>query len=279
MGAGFSKRFLLLVLIPAVVLASATGLRLWVTKVLLSYDRIRFDVELPFDPADELPSAFVAAAYGYGVSLMLLAVIAVFAAAFALWLMMQAELPGGRLALGLSLLASALALVINMAIWGEFDLIETEKLFAPSVDLLPSNLAEVSVGAIIRIVVSINRAIWFPTVILLVFAAASCLSVPINGEPLVARDLARRMAWLRAILYLGAGLLVAALIATRALIDLPGSLFPPSDIPSAIADFGLALQLYLGSTMTFLLAAIYVPPLIGIGTGDQYGNLGRIRPH
>ena len=149
-----------------------------------------------------------------------------------------------------------------MAIWGEFDLIETEKLFAPSVDLLPSNLAEVSVGAIIRIVVSINRAIWFPTVILLVFAAASCLSVPINGEPLVARDLARRMAWLRAILYLGAGLLVAALIATRALIDLPGSLFPPSDIPSAIADFGLALQLYLGSTMTFLLAAIYVPPVM-----------------
>ena len=261
-----SLRFLLLLIGPALVLL----LIVFVSELILSMAAPSMAAELLAQAVakirvlERLPSNYIVAAHIYVVSFGLLVLVSVPTVAYSLWIMTRVELPGGRLAAILALLV-AVAFTANVFVsWGRFAAAEAYLAVAPTLEALPRELTKVPVESRVSYIDSWSQVFFAWVATFVAFAAASCVSIRRDAEHLQVADLAQRMAWLRIMLYLGAGALVIGLASTWSLYQLPLGLLETGEAEKAIQNLGLARQIFFGFAFTALLATIYVPPALVI---------------
>ena len=259
---GYSTRFLLLLVAPAVTYLIIAAIDRSIWQLWLDLDRLR-EIPAPLPGEDwRLPAGLVAATYLYAIVFGVLVMVVTPTIAFTVWLMTRAELTGGRLALLFAGLSSLGYLIYSLVIWGEYSAVEANLVVARVLGGLESGWAGVTLGGLVAGVNSMTRILAFTTLLFLVFAAPCCVSVPRGAADLDARALARRTGWLSTLLYLGAAALVVGMLSTGALYQLPLPLIPAGEALSLAEELGRARQLFTGFAMAALLASIYLPPAI-----------------
>lgn len=253
------RRFVLCALGPLVIVLTGR----WLFNTIINCKAIAFAQNKSFDFETTIPPQFVAAQYAWGMSLVVLAVAFMVAAA---WLASSIvdELGEHRSAAGAILVAiGGVTIVLTTRVLmakPSFDNCVSENLLEPVLKTIVNKDGTTSFLAMVQYIAA-TMNVGAITVTLLLVAATSVITRPIqsNGDDAV-RELAWRIDKVKKLLYVGAIVLVAGIMSFVAVYDLPtGLLGEDKTLIAGAKELARGPLIFWGVTLTLILIANYAP--------------------